>query len=335
MNDSQHPMTSTPDPATAGGADSARAVGARLAELRTEKGWSIDDISARLKVGAGKLRALEAGDLKRLPDVTFAIGLVRSYAKMLGVDPVPLTNTLRRAQGPIEPDLSLPASSGGGLPRGRVDVSWNGAPKHRSWLWGVALVVLVVLALALWRNGGGSASWLARLKTSAEPASEPTADESAAASITEGTAAAPDDMVSSAAPVDGQAQLPHPALPNDTAASAQTLAAVALAPTELASAPGAAPAQAASQADALAAGQALLDFKVSQDSWINVRQSDGKEVFSGIVRAGSDQQVSGAAPFKVVVGNRAGLTSLEMDGKPVDASRYGAAKGNVSRFSLP
>jgi cytoskeleton protein RodZ len=45
--------------------------------------------------------------------------------------------------------------------------------------------------------------------------------------------------------------------------------------------------------------------------------------------------VAGDAPFKITVGNRAGLDSLTFDGQPVDPAKFGPAKGNVARFSLP
>ena len=105
-------------PAVQTGLDSLMAVGARLTQLRESKNWSIDDVSARLKVSSAKLRALEAGDISQLPDTTFALGVVRSYAKMLGADPAPFTQALRREKGVPAPDLSMPASSGRDLPRG-------------------------------------------------------------------------------------------------------------------------------------------------------------------------------------------------------------------------
>ncbi|MBU6488651.1 MAG: helix-turn-helix domain-containing protein, partial [Burkholderiales bacterium] len=146
-------------PQTAPGAtfaplDSLAAVGARLAQLREAKGWSVDDVSARLKVSPNKMRALEAGDISQLPGTTFALGVIRSYAKMLGTDPEPFAQALRRVKGEPEPDLSMPASRGADLPRGRVSVSLGGTPKHRSWWWGVAAGVIVLIALAMWRQGG-------------------------------------------------------------------------------------------------------------------------------------------------------------------------------------
>ncbi len=154
-------------PATAGGGmASVAAVGARLAELRRTKGWSVDDVSARLKVAAPKLQALEAGDTSQLPGTTFALGLVRSYAKMLGVDPEPFAQALRREKGVPEVDLSMPASAGTDLPRGRVSIPLGGASRGRPWLWAVAAVMVALVAAAMWRTGGDSSNWLARFKSS-------------------------------------------------------------------------------------------------------------------------------------------------------------------------
>jgi cytoskeleton protein RodZ len=82
-------------------------------------------------------------------------------------------------------------------------------------------------------------------------------------------------------------------------------------------------------------GRSTVEIKVTQDSWFSVRQNNGKEVFSGLVRAGDSKQLVGEPPFKVTVGNTAGLESISLDGQPVDPAKYSAAKGNVARFALP
>ena len=149
----------------AGPLDSIQAVGARLAQLRQAKAWSIDDVSARLKVSPTKLLALEAGDISHLPDRTFAAGIVRSYAKILGADPAPFTQAFRRDGGEIEHNLKVPASAGGGLPRGRVSVPLgNSSSRKRSWMWGVLAIIVVLAALVTWHTGGESSNWLARRK---------------------------------------------------------------------------------------------------------------------------------------------------------------------------
>ena len=53
------------------------------------------------------------------------------------------------------------------------------------------------------------------------------------------------------------------------------------------------------------------------------------------MRACEAKHVSGDGPFKVTIGNKAGLDSVAFDGKPVDPAKYSAARGNVARFTLP
>ncbi|MDN7676752.1 helix-turn-helix transcriptional regulator, partial [Burkholderia oklahomensis] len=171
---------------------SVAAVGARLAELREAKGWSVEDVSARLKVAAPKLQALEAGDTSQLPGATFALGLVRSYAKMLGVDPEPFAQALRREKGVPEVDLSMPASAGTGLPRGRVSIPLGGSSRGRPWLWAVAAVVVALVAAVMWHTGGESSNWLARFKSSG-------ADEAASAAHAQQPEGAASDLPASTA----------------------------------------------------------------------------------------------------------------------------------------
>jgi cytoskeleton protein RodZ len=343
--------------------DSVAAVGARLTQLREAKNWSLDDVSARLKVSPQKLRALESGDLSLFPDRNFATGIVRSYAKIMGADPAPFTAALRHANGPVEQNLSLPASSGAGLPRGRVSVPLGSSPRRRSWLWGVAAVIVAVIALAMWHTGGDSAAWFARLKASANGATQATNSETTAgssvATTDEATAntgsVASGDAASEASANGAEVQagtqagaqpMPSPLGTNALPASSSTITAVqgAAARAQSASAPlanapkpasSAAAATSASAAASVGTGGNELELKVASDSWFSVRQKDGKEVFSGLVKAGSVQKVAGDAPFKITVGNRAGLDSLTFDGQPVDPAKFGPAKGNVARFSLP
>jgi cytoskeleton protein RodZ len=353
--------------------DSLAAAGVRLAQLRQAKGWSIDDVSARLKVPAGKMRALEAGDISQLPGTTFALGVVRSYAKMLGVDPAPFVQALRREKGEPEPDLSMPASTGTDLPRGRVSVSLGGTPRRRSWWWGVAAVVVALIALVMWRSGGEPPAWLARLTASANGAaanssgpSTTTAQgqtaapgavavgeneasdtntqamqtQSDAGSGTQVPGASVASLGAVAAPAPalasaGVSNVPPQAPAPEVSAAAPAQKAPAVAQASSAAEPPQTPATAGASGASGSAGGSTVAFTVTQDSWFSVRDKNGKEVFSGIVHAGDTKQVQGEQPFKVVAGNRAGVESITFDGKSVDTAKYATAKGNVSRFSLP
>ncbi|WP_343673222.1 RodZ domain-containing protein [Paraburkholderia heleia] len=359
--------------------DTLAAAGARLAQLREARGWAIEDVSARLKVSVSKLRELEAGDISHLPDTTFALGVVRAYAKLLGTDSAPFTQALRRERGIAQPDLSMPASAGSDLPRGRVSLSLGGsgarAPRRRaSWLWGVAIIVIAVLAISMWHtNSGESSAWFARLKAMANDASVQTgassptvtqgvatgsadasavqgADQSAAPQAGDANEAgdnanaAPDQGAAASAP---QAAQPAPQVPQATqpapqaakpaAASAAPAAAVANAASAARAQAASAPATAAAQAAAADNGADTSTFaiRVTQDTWVSVRQKDGKEVFSGLIHGSDAREISGTEPLKVTVGNKAGIESMTIDGQPVDASKYASARGNVARFVLP
>lgn len=391
MSEPQHPFgtdTNAGRPAPGGAPspvqpvpDTMTAAGARLAQLREAKGWSVEDVSARLKVAVPKLRGLEAGDLSQLPDTTFALGVVRSYAKMLGADPAPFTQALRRERGVPQPDLSMPASAGADLPRGRVALtlgSAGGAPRRRSWLWGVAAVIVAVIALGMWHtNSGESSAWFARLKQMANGAgAQPGA---ASATVTEGQTAGAEGASAAqgdqAAPADAQAsdavasgaettapadtapapagsapqavQAPQPvqpvqpapvsAAPAPQAPAPAPAVTPAVAPTSVS---GAASAPAVTKTvqsapDASGADTSTFTIRVTQDTWVNVRQKDGKEVFSGLIHGSDAREITGTEPLKVTVGNKAGIESMTIDGQPVDASKYASSRGNVARFVLP
>jgi len=350
---SDRPLPAVTPAAVSTGFDSLGAVGARLAQLRESKGWSVEDVSARLKVSPGKLRGLEAGDLTQLPDTTFALGVLRSYAKMVGADPAPMTQALRREKGVPEPALTMPASAGTDLPRGKVSLSLGGgAPRRRSWLWGVALVVVVLIALAMWHtNNGDSTAWLARLKGMAgsvattETASS-TAAQAASGSAVTGEISASDSVAQTdtQAAAEGASATPMPTpLPMAGAAPASTVASASTPAAAVPKAASAAPAVATAASAAASAsessiapeGSSTVALSVKQDSWFSVRQKDGKEVFSGLVHAGESKEVSGMPPLKVTVGNKAGLDAITLDGQPVDPAKYASAKGNVARFVVP
>lgn len=380
MSEPQHPFgtESNADRPTPGSApspvqavpDTMAAAGARFAQLREAKGWAVEDVSARLKVSIGKLRALEAGDLTQLPDTTFALGVVRSYAKMLDADPTPFTQALRRERGVPQQDLSMPASAGGGLPRGRVSLSLggSGASRRGSWLWGVAAVIVAVIAIAMWHtNSGESSAWFARLKSMANDAHV----QPNAATVTEGqtTGASAAQGDQAQAPADAQASdaAPASAAPAEAGSAPQAAVAAPAAPTNVAPASAApanaapvnaapasaAPANVAPAAHAPAASApaaattpaattqasgadtSTFAIRVTQDTWVSVRQKDGKEVFSGLIHGSDAREITGTGPLKITVGNKAGIESMTIDGQPVDASKYASARGNVARFVLP
>jgi cytoskeleton protein RodZ len=156
-------MTYPGDNATAHGAvDAFPSVGHTLRELRMQRGWSIIDVSARLKFAPRQIEALENEDWSKLPRGSSLRGLVRNYARLLEIDPDPLLVAVEgpaQAAMPRVTDASVaatipPVSSK--LPPSATR-KWSSGGERRRGV-GVFTVVLVLIAI-----GAGYAVFQERL----------------------------------------------------------------------------------------------------------------------------------------------------------------------------
>ncbi|MCY1354263.1 Cytoskeleton protein RodZ [compost metagenome] len=300
----------------------AREIGAALAREREAQRLSVEDVSARLKVAAPKLRAIEAGDLQTLPDVTFAKGVMRAYARMLHVD---INALLARFQPPAAPVTEIARQREGSL-----NAAFDDRNRFRTggaggrWVW-LALVA-VVLAAGGWFGLDHIRQWIETRGSAAETA---TTEEHAAAQSTE-----PGTVTAALPPVMAAADSPAPSAETTPASAVVATAAPALA---VAAVPAAAPAAAtpapAPAAPAAPAGEGELQIRFAGDTWYEVRDSGGKVVLGGTAKAGQAVAGGGKAPYKVVIGNVKGVESMTRNGEPVDLKA--ANRNNVARLTLP
>ena len=121
-------------------------VGAVLREAREQLGLSVADVESRLKFASRQIEALEADNFTRLPEISFVRRFVRSYAKLLQLDPAPLLASL-----PIEPaQPSLHTASIA------IDVPFPNTYATRGlkiiWLSTGLVVVAITLVLFVWFN---------------------------------------------------------------------------------------------------------------------------------------------------------------------------------------
>lgn len=79
--------------------DPGTGIGAELARAREARGLALSDVAQQLKFSARQLEALEQDRFEVLPGGTFARGMVRSYARLLKLDPEPL---LERIAGRLD-----------------------------------------------------------------------------------------------------------------------------------------------------------------------------------------------------------------------------------------
>ncbi|VVE02129.1 Cytoskeleton protein RodZ [Pandoraea iniqua] len=339
----------TPSGSAAGLAELGAQVGAQLAALREKRGMSIEDVSARLKVSVQKLQRLESGQWDALPEMPFIQGVVRSYARMLGGDPEPMIEPLRRFGRTAPIDVPQAPTGQPSIPKSPVRFRSPVAASQAKWPW--ALAALVVIAGAAWYFGNAhkptrgstepaelASGASAQGAEAAEPASQPVvADANGTPPGADGT-----NNVNTAANNGNTESTVNTATASSATAGAGLIAAVdpthvvagiANAAASAAKAAVPTPAVTASAAGApVAAGNGKIALHLKADSWVEVRAKDGKVLFSQLMRAGAEQEITGEAPLKVVVGNVAGVESLEFNGQPVEIKSRNA--GNVARLTL-
>jgi cytoskeleton protein RodZ len=81
--------------------------GQALAAARAELKLSVADVSQQIKYGVKQIAAIEADDYAKLPGATFVRGMIRSYAKLVQLDPQPLLADLGRREIPAAATVDL------------------------------------------------------------------------------------------------------------------------------------------------------------------------------------------------------------------------------------
>jgi cytoskeleton protein RodZ len=84
--------------------------GRTLAAARAELNLSVADVSQQIKYGVKQIAAIETDDYAKLPGTTFVRGMIRSYAKLVQLDPQPLLADLGRRNIPAAVTVDLRAS---------------------------------------------------------------------------------------------------------------------------------------------------------------------------------------------------------------------------------
>lgn len=288
---SEEPSVVGPDAAPE--QDVGASLGARLHAAREHLGLDIDEAARQLCLSPRQLAALEADNIGMLPSPTFTRGFIRNYARLLQIEAEPLLGLYR--------DM-VPENMGGppiSLHSEDIPIQTG---NRKAWLTYLVASVLIILA------GGGW--WLYmdwRENTPAQPVntvkSVGSVSPAPAAKVAAEQQAEPPPMGAGLQPAE---LVQPPAAANLSAAPTQTSTSAST-PT------------------------AHIVMKLSQSSWVRVLDRDGKEIFNKNKPAGSEETIEGVPPFKLDVGNAAGV-QLSYNGQPVDLAP--STKANVAHLTL-
>jgi cytoskeleton protein RodZ len=248
--------------------------GARLARQRQSAGLSVTDVAASLRLHPNQVRAIEQEDLARLPALAYVRGFIRSYARVLKVDPAPLLIDLNTKLAPVRESVvdGMATDYAAARAAGRERM----LPQ---WAIGIALVVLIALGLVGWQ-------------ATQQPTPAPAPPE--------------------ALPVAAAPPVPAPVLSTDASASPAASEASA-APADPIPAPADA-AEPTVRSSVLTTGAApTLVLRFNGASWAEVTDRNGKILLSQLNAAGAEHALDGELPLTVVIGD-ANFASVEVRG---------------------
>jgi cytoskeleton protein RodZ len=304
--------------------------GQRLKAERERRGMSTQKAADEMHLDSWVIEALEADDYQRIGPSVYAKGHLRKYASILGLPAAEILSAFgadapppaARAAAPSS--IRLPTAAPAG-----TDLSW---PQLAT----AALIALLIGGVFWWRPWHQrSAVPPSRAVSSSQTdgasvaemqpgrATESPGEDTNPPALASGAGARADDAggaaVSSATKAPEAPATVGGAPPTATGAPAAATAALSKS------------AAAASEADAArGAGRARLRLSFSADSWVDVRDAEGRRVYAGSGRANSVKTIAGIAPLRVYLGFASGV-QLQLNDRAVAIGPQ-FVTGDVARF---
>ncbi|MGY3943579.1 RodZ domain-containing protein [Aeromonas tecta] len=297
--------------------DDSQAVGPGqlLRNAREQLGWTREQVASRIHLRLTLIAEIESDSYNKHTSHTFIRGYLRTYAKLVGIPEQTILAAYDKL-GLTPPDnIDMQSFSR----RSRQQAN-DSRLKVVTWL---VILVLVALSIAWWwqstarRSAGDDALAATEMGTTGNMPSVNAASVDVADPVlpvvSEAVAIAVDPVVSGAVTAAPAVVETSAAVTTDASAPVETAAPADEATTE----PGKVP-------------QLKLSF--TADCWLDVKDANGKTLFSGLKKANDELVLEGPEPLKFIVGAPMAV-NLEYQGKSFDMSRYN--NGRTARFSLP
>ncbi|MEL3919142.1 cytoskeleton protein RodZ [Aeromonas enteropelogenes] len=305
--------------------DDSQAVGPGqlLRNAREQLGWTREQVASRIHLRLTLIAAIESDTYDKHTSHTFIRGYLRTYAKLVGIPEETILAAYDKL-GLTPPDnIDMQSFSR----RSRQQAN-DSRLKVVTWL---VILVLIGLSVAWWwqstarRSAGDEALAATEMSASTSvaatdsvpgteslapvtDATEPAIDAAAPVAVSEATgtlapeaAVLPEENPSAAVSTQAESSTSDVAATDESAAS------------EPASAP-------------------QLKMSFTADCWLDVKDANGKTLYSGLKKANDELVLEGAEPLKLIVGAPMAV-KLEYKGQSFDMSRYN--NGRTARFSLP
>lgn len=299
--------------------------GTLLKNKRESLGMTQKQVADRLRLRVSVIEDIENNRFESQQVATFTRGYLRSYAKFVGLDEKVVLVALEQTADvkPKEQEIEMQSFS-----------RKTKHEKHNSRImlltWAIAIVIIGISAAWWWQNQQENS--LAQVVAEANvETSQPSADEIADIDLMteeELIASTPAELAASnntASESSINAAQTDEVVPAETEESTTEATQEPVAVIEAAE-------EVQEASPVVPEGMTLLTMKFKADCWIQVKDTNGKTLVSGTQKPGQDVELTGKAPFKVILGAPEGVT-MTFASEPVDLSGY--TSGKVARFTLP
>ncbi|ELA8091803.1 TPA: cytoskeleton protein RodZ [Vibrio parahaemolyticus] len=299
--------------------------GTLLKNKRESLGMTQKQVADRLRLRVSVIEDIENNRFESQQVATFTRGYLRSYAKFVGLDEKVVLVALEQTADvkPKEQEIEMQSFS-----------RKTKHEKHNSRImlltWVIAIVIIGISAAWWWQNQQENS--LAQVVAEANvETSQSSADEIADIDLMteeELIASTPAELVASnntASESSINAAQTDEVVPAETEESTTEATQEPVAVIEAAE-------EVQEASPVVPEGMTLLTMKFKADCWIQVKDTNGKTLVSGTQKPGQDVELTGKAPFKVILGAPEGVT-MTFASEPVDLSGY--TSGKVARFTLP
>ncbi len=303
--------------------------GVLLREARVRAGLSQDDIAGKLKLAPRQIAAIETGDWNSLPERTFTRGFMRSYARIVGLNP----DIVGLDRSPSQPN------AGGELkptPEAIGEVTMEHDRNRTSAArWVVPFLLVAVLTAGVAYFQWGELVGLSVLKIgtpsaqSSSTKTPATAPNSAVTPIVSGSSNAPDTVITVPPTSSSSGSVIAPGSSYDAKDPTAVAATTILLPPLESAVPAAATLAPSPSVAAANAGEKRITITFRGKSWTEVR-SKGDVIYSEASLPGT-KEFNGTLPLSFTVGNASNV-SVSIDGKPYDMSPI--TRNDVARFRI-
>ncbi len=299
--------------------------GRLLQRGRTAKNLSVQEVAGQLRLHPQVITAIEADRFDSLAGPVFIQGYVKSYARLVGLDPDPIQVALQARMKGLEPRSATRFL--------RANRHHRFHDRQRMGLglmrWGALLIGLLLLVYWWWQ----SPAVQKHLHTSSQALTE----ESSAPSLSNGlpltspfAARTPPEESGSYSPLSSSAS-PEPSLSTST----PPVTPIAVAPPVVKAPDPLSAKEPDTNTPATLHPEVVLEF--SKHAWVSVKDASRKPLMSGDFSKGSRKVLQGTPPFQILIKHPSAV-KVTVNSKPYDYSSFvnrGRAKFTLDPGKIP